>query len=438
MINQQENGRVIVTYGRSLIALIIAQSLGTRGIDVIGCDDVNLTVLSFSKYVSKNCLYRSWQDDEEGFIEDLIEIARENKPDNDAPYLLIPSFREAKILARYKDRFDGLITVACPDFSSIDQVDHKDRFAQTVEKYDVESPKTWLVENMEDLDQVIDEVKFPVFIKPPNEVGGRGISKVENRDELSSGLEVLFKDYADQKILIQTLSKGVDYCFCGLFDHGRLVASMVYHNVRKFPAETGQGVVRETVDDSRFNELAEQLMKPLKWHGVAGIDFMWDEENIPQMIEVNARFWAGLDHSVKSNVDFPYLLYRMFVDGEVEADDDVSIGQKTSLPGLATLARVETLFKDKFHFDRLEEQWPEIKKYVGERDLGKAKSVFMDALKDTISFSEAIETYKAITREAEEVEEISYADDDPLVGLGVLFILGSLFKHGKLPPELTH
>ena len=53
-------GRAIVTYGRSLISLLIAQSLGMRGIDVIGCDSVPMTVLSFSKYVSKNHVCESY------------------------------------------------------------------------------------------------------------------------------------------------------------------------------------------------------------------------------------------------------------------------------------------------------------------------------------------------------------------------------------------
>jgi len=68
MSDKKETGRVIVTYGRSLIALMIAQSLGARGIDVIGCDDVGMTVLSFSKFVSKNCIYTAPDKDEQAFI----------------------------------------------------------------------------------------------------------------------------------------------------------------------------------------------------------------------------------------------------------------------------------------------------------------------------------------------------------------------------------
>ena len=106
-----ETGKVIVTYGRSLIALMIAQSLGARGIDIIGCDDVDLTVLSFSKFVSQNLLYTAPEKDEERFIEDLLKIVRDNRPDDERPYVLMPAFRDAKIIAKHLNKKLVIIAV---------------------------------------------------------------------------------------------------------------------------------------------------------------------------------------------------------------------------------------------------------------------------------------------------------------------------------------
>jgi predicted ATP-grasp superfamily ATP-dependent carboligase len=418
---------------------MVAQSLGMRDIDIIGCDDVGMTVLSFSTFVSKNCIYTSADEDEEKFIDDLVDIVKENKPDDDIPYVLMPAFKEAKIIAKYKERFEGLITVACPDFEAIDRVDHKDAFAKTTQELDVESLETWLPEKESDIDDALEEITFPVFIKPPDEVGGRGISKVENETALKEAFKDLQEQYPDQQILIQSLAEGVDYCFCGLFDHGELFASMAYHNIHKFPNEAGPGVLRETVDSARFDKIAKDLMKPLGWHGVCGIDFMWDEDenSAPMMIEVNPRFWAGLDHSIKSNVDFPWLLYQLFVSGKAEHDKDVDIGHKTSLPGLSSMARIESLFSNAINFDELQAQWPEIKKNITDNHIKEAAVIFKDALSDSFSFDEALNAFKIMREEASKAEKISYGEDDPFVGLGALFIIGSLIKHGKLPPEVT-
>lgn len=440
MIKNTKKGRAIVTYGRSLIALIIAQSLGSRGVDIIGCDDLGMTVLSFSKFVSENEIYTSYEQDEKQFIEDLLRIIKNHKPNDNLPYVLIPAFRDSKVIAKYKEKFKDLITVACPDYDAINKVDHKDAFARTTQELGVESPKTWLPKDEPHLEKIHQEIKFPVFIKPPDDVGGRGISKIENEADLKTAFKDLRARYPDDQILIQSLAEGADYCFCGLFDHGKLIASMVYHNLQKFPNEVGSGVVRETVESERFDKIAEKLMGPLKWHGVAGIDFMWNEKNnsTPKMIEVNPRFWAGLDHSVKSNVDFPWLLYQLFTAGQTQEDaDNVKIGHTTSLPGLSTMAGIEGLFSNAINFDDLEAQWPEIKKHLSDHDLKQAAGIFKDAMSDTFNFQDALKTFQAMRNQAQEAQKISYGEDDPFVGLGALFILGSLIRHGKLPPEMT-
>lgn len=438
MTDESQQGRAVVTYGRSLIALMIAQSLGPRGIDIIGCDSVDLTVLSFSKFVSKNFVYTPPAKCEGQFIEDLLRIVKQNKPDDGRPYVLIPAFDDAKVIARHRDRFKDHIIVACADYEAIDRVHPKDHFAATTSELDLESPKTWMPKDESELAQCLEEIEFPVFIKPPNDVGGRGVSKQSNKSDLQAAFQELSEQYPGEQILIQSLADGLEYCFCGLFDQGKLIASMVYHNLQKFPLESGPGVVRETVDSDRFDAIAKKLMKPLTWHGVVEIDFMWDEHenSTPIMIEVNPRFWQGLDHSIESDVDFPWLLYQLFVSGHVESDDEAIIGQTTIVPGLSTMARLEGFVGEALNFDDLEKKWPEIRKHLKRRNLAKAAELFKDALGGSFSLNQAVSKFGVMLGEAEEADKISYSEDDPLIALGVLYVLASLVRHGELPPEI--
>ncbi len=439
MKNTDKNAKIIVTYGRSLIALMIAQSLGARGHEIIGCDSVGMTVLSFSKFVEKNETYACPIKSPEKFIDDLIEIVKKHKPDDDRNYLLMPSFREVKLIAKHKNRFPDCITIAAPSIESIKKVTPKDNFAKTVKDLSVESPQTWLPENEDDLSKISKELSFPVFIKPADDVGGRGISKIENEADLHAGFKKLKAEYPDQQILVQALSKGVDYCFCGLFDNGELVAHMTYHNVQKFPAETGAGVVRETVEDQRFADIAQKLMKPIKWHGVAEIDFMWDEteQHIPEMIEVNPRFWAGLDHSVKSNVDFPHLLYQMFTGQKLDGARDANIGHQTALPIMPALGQTQQFLDTAINFEAMEEKWPSILDNLKKTNFSKAGALFKSAIDGTFSFDSAIAEFKNTADKNKNAEKISYGEDDPFIGLGIMFVLSYLAKNGTLPPELT-
>lgn len=433
------NARVIITYGRSLVALRIAQSLGQRGAEIIGCDDVSMTVLSFSKFVKSHELYASPHSQPEQFITDLVKIVKDNEPKDGRPYVLMPAFYEARLIAENREKFGENVIITVPSFEAINSVDPKDHFAKTLQNSDIASPNVWFPKTEGEIDSIADETDFPVFIKPPDEVGGRGILKANDKAELLAHYKQLTKDYPNKQLLVQEFAKGRDYCFCGLFDQGTLVSSMVYRNTQKFPIETGAGSVRETVEAAKFNPIAEQLMQKVGWHGVCEIDFMWDgnENTTPMMIEVNPRFWSGLDHSVKSNVDFPYQLYQLFVEGEVTTKTEAIIGHKTQLPGMSTLGAIETFMDEAVNFDKLEAEWPRIKKSFKDGNWSNSITLFKDSLDGSISIDRAYTIFKEMRNEIKQAEAISMPDDDPFVGLGALFILGSLIRHGKLPPEVT-
>ncbi len=239
---QDQTGKVIVTYGRSLIALMIAQSLGARGIEVIGCDDVSMTVLTFSQFVSKNYIYTSPDDNEEKFIEDLITIARDNKPEDGSPYVLMPAFRDAKIIAKHKERFEGIITLSCPEFEAIDKVDHKDAFAKTTKELDVSTPKTWLPTDENDLDKAITEMEFPVFIKPPDDVGGRGISKITDSQALRPLLKIYKSATPATKFWSKVLPKALIIVFAAYLITATLLPAWSIITCKNSPLKPAQAL----------------------------------------------------------------------------------------------------------------------------------------------------------------------------------------------------
>ncbi len=112
-------GRVILTYGRSLMALVIARSLAQRGVEVIGCDDVDLTVLSFSKHVHETFTVASWKAEPERFLDDLEAAVLDYAPRDRRPYVLMPVFDEAELIARHRNRFEPTIKVAAPSWKSM-------------------------------------------------------------------------------------------------------------------------------------------------------------------------------------------------------------------------------------------------------------------------------------------------------------------------------
>lgn len=430
-------GRVIITYGRSLMALVIARSLAERGVEVIACDDVGMTVCSFSRHVQETFSLAPWDTEPEQFLQDLEAAVLEYAPTDGRPYVLMPVFREIDLIARNRQRFEPAIKLAAPPISSIELVTPKDRLATLAKQYDLDIPETWIVPSLESLDEIAPKLSYPVIIKPPDGAGGRGVCRADSDEQLAACASDL--GFAPPP-LVQECIDGEDYCVAVLARAGELKAIMAYRNVMTFPREAGAGAVRETVDAEPFRAEAEKLLAATKWDGVAQLDFRWSGKatDAAKLIEVNARFWAGIFHSVESGVDFPWLLYRQTVGEDVAIEDEAEIGSTTKTSGAWLLAAIEDVAASDPHFNAASEAWSEAKASIKSGEVLTAIENAGKAIKETFSLKSATRDLRDALRELKDApSELSEAKD-PMVGLGALFVLSSLVRHGKLPAEVTY
>ena len=85
-----------------------------------------------------------------------------------------------------------------------------------------------------------------------------------------------------------------------------------------------------------MRKTAEDLLAALGWVGVAMAEFKVDpRDGRPKLLEVNPRFWGSLNHAIVCGVDFPWLLYRMAMEGDVEPQGEYRVGvrSRSFLPG---------------------------------------------------------------------------------------------------------
>ena len=428
-------GRVIVTYGRSLMSLVIAQSLSRRGVEVIGCDDVDLTVMSFSQHVSKTFVHPVAVDDEEGFLSVMAEKVRAYKPKDDRPYLLMPVFRNTDLIARNRRRFEPDITVAAPDSKSISKIFPKQALAATALEAGIGIPKTIHAAGAETLAEKLASFRTPLMLKPVAGVGGQGIEIYDDCESAIAAHQEFLHAHGEPP-LIQEKVEGDDYCFTGLFKNGRLMAHMAYRNLKSFPRKAGAGAIRETVDDQVFIEPVKKLMGETGWTGVAEIDFLWsgDRKDKPWLIEVNPRFWAGLFHSIKSGVDFPWLLYELFTTGEISRSGEAQVGETTKTPGLWLASVAQEIAESDIRFDKLSAAWAANVNGGLTQKASNVYSAFGDALNLDDACFRILETFDLAKDSSGEFQEY----DDPYTGLGILFVLSSLVRHGRLPEEIKY
>lgn len=432
----KSGGRVILTYGRSLMALVIARSLAQRGIEVIGCDDVDLTVMSFSKHVKETFTVAPWKRRPEDFINDLEAAVREYAPTDERPYVLMPVFAEAELIARHRPRFEPTIKVAAPSWTSIDLVHPKDHLAKLVEVAGLPAPRTWIVGDRAALAQTCAGLTYPLIVKPSDGAGGRGVDVARSPQDAADLVAALGDD---ARPLLQELVPGEDFCVAVLARKGRLTAMMAYRNLTTFPRKAGAGAVRETVDAEPFRQAAEQVMAATGWDGLAQLDFRWSgrDGETPKLIEVNARFWAGIFHSIQTAIDFPWLLYQQTVGLALDAVGQPQLGARTKTPGVWLLAAIEDVAATAPQLAAAKEAWRDIRRRLSAGELSGLRQ-HLAAAKGVTSVGEIVDQFKAALAHGKSAPDEFSHDDDPLIGLGALFVLSSLVKHGKLPDELTY
>jgi predicted ATP-grasp superfamily ATP-dependent carboligase len=130
--------------------------------------------------------------------------------------------------------------------------------------------------------------------------------------------------------LIQEYVPGTNYSVAAICKEGKPKGLCCIKVTRAWPPTGGNSCFRESVAlEPRMKEYSEKLLEALDWYGIAEVEFRLDSrDNVPRLLEINPRFWGSLPVAVKSGVDFPYLLYRLAMDGDISPVFNYKVGIK--------------------------------------------------------------------------------------------------------------
>ncbi|MEO5948180.1 MAG: D-alanine--D-alanine ligase [Chitinophagaceae bacterium] len=154
--------------------------------------------------------------------------------------------------------------------------------------------------NFESPDEIVNTLKFPVFIKPNNGGSSIGMSKVNNpNDELEQAIKKAFKE--DDQVLVEEMISGREFTV-GVFKTKDNIIVLPLTEVKAhsdkdffdFEAkyhgksdETTPAVVDESIAE-KIREVAKKVYTVFNCGGVVRIDFIYnEEEGRPYMLEVN-------------------------------------------------------------------------------------------------------------------------------------------------------
>jgi predicted ATP-grasp superfamily ATP-dependent carboligase len=303
----------IVTNAKNRIAYAIVKSLGEKGVEVYTADFVPLSMSFASRFSKGHFLYPSPFREQEAFIESIIKNIGRLGAD-----VLIPVFEETFLLSKYKETVSRHVRMAIPDYEQILVAHNKDRWLPIAQRLNIPVPRTVSAVEMRNGNPCT--LCFPVLVKPNQGGGAWGIIQADSPKELEAILgQDTHVNRPWERFFVQEKIAGSVYCVAMVMNHGVLKGHVVYRQLRDYPFSGGQATLRVSVDHHEAVAHFERLLRELRWHGVCQADFLVDEKTgTPYLIDINPRFWGSLAQAIASGVDFPYLLYRIARDGDVE------------------------------------------------------------------------------------------------------------------------
>jgi D-alanine-D-alanine ligase len=152
--------------------------------------------------------------------------------------------------------------------------------------------------NFKSPDELVKNLRYPVFVKPNNGGSSIGMSKVNSAsEELGTAIEKAFKE--DDQVLVEEFIEGKEYTIGVFKSKGEIIALPITNVITKkdfFDYEAkykgaSEEITPAQIDEAKAQKIRNAAIKAYRifnCKGVVRIDFIYNEkENEPYMLEIN-------------------------------------------------------------------------------------------------------------------------------------------------------
>jgi D-aspartate ligase len=311
-----------IVVGSDLAGLGVIRALGEMDVPVLATYSSPHEFGRVSRHVSR-ALRSPPPVQEERFVDFLADLGSRYEG-----AVLVPVSDEAvTAVARHTPTLSPRFRVACMDWPIVETFIDKRRTYELARAVGVPAPRTLLPRDAAEVERCGKAVGYPCLLKPSHahlyrSSFGRKLVKAAGPDEL---LEAWTEaEQAGLGSMVQEFIPGPDSHganYNSYFVDGQPVVACTAQKVRLQPPEVGYPRV---VLSRNLPEVAAQGATLLQAMGVEGFtctEFKLDaRDGSYKLMEVNGRHNNSTLLSVRSGVNFPYVMYRHLVAGEVPSD----------------------------------------------------------------------------------------------------------------------
>ena len=323
--------KILVLDGNQNQAVASVRSLARAGHTVIAGESASWSKAGWSRSSSGTFRYPAPHERSHDFIRALASFAQQN------PGTLILPMTEATTLPISASR-DELLTAGArlvmPAHADLLRAFNKQETTALAASLGVPTPKTEIITSPEQAQSAANSLRYPVVLKPraSEELSTDGKVRTAGRPRYARNAAEFTAAYSDiasrsPAVLAQEFIEGEGTGYFALLHHGELRAEFAHKRIRDVhPTGSGSAVRISVEPDAEIRRWSLAILKTLRWHGVAMVEYRQSKNAPAVFMEVNGRFWHSLPLACYAGVDFPALLARMVEDGDITPSTEYRSG----------------------------------------------------------------------------------------------------------------
>jgi len=181
--------------------------------------------------------------------------------------------------------------------STVDQMEDREQFTQFLVRAGIEPIPGKIIWNTNDIEPAIEEIGFPILIRPSFVIGGQWMRIIKNQKELQMYLEQLhqsLQDYSFYPLLIDQYIEGKEIEVDAVSDGEDWIIPAIMEHMEPAGVHSGDSTAvlppfsLSSIEKKKVIETAEKVLMKGKFIGLINIQMILHHEQV-YVLEVNPR-----------------------------------------------------------------------------------------------------------------------------------------------------
>ena len=196
---------------------------------------------------------------------------------------------------------------------SIDRAENRNKFSAMLDQLGIDQPRWSALTSVDDIRQFVDEVGYPVLVRPSYVLSGAAMNVCHNEDQLRRCLELATEVSKDYPVVVsQFMQDTKEIEFDAVADHGEIVEYAISEHIEYAGVHSGDATMVFPAQQIYFStarqikKISRKIAKELNISGPFNIQFLAKNGEV-KVIECNLR----------ASRSFPFVskvLKRNFID----------------------------------------------------------------------------------------------------------------------------